>query len=158
MNQLQQALPALADALRDELRLMMRDDAHPAARAVGKKLYARIKPLLEQSVREHDSSVSAQVDGVSLIAAERARQVAVEGWTREHDAQHGAEALALAGAAYACRLGYPGWAERMWPFDDSMKPKDMLRNLVRAGALIAAAIDLHTAPAAPAGEVMGGPA
>jgi hypothetical protein len=61
-ERLARALPTLADALREELRLMMQDDTHPAARAVGKKLYARIKPLLEAALREHDASASAQGD------------------------------------------------------------------------------------------------
>jgi hypothetical protein len=45
-------------------------------------------------------------DGVMLIAAERRRQVTDEGWTPEHDRDHGAE-LAVAGSQYALAA----WAE-----------------------------------------------
>ena len=34
--------------------------------------------------------------GADLIAAERRRQIEAEGWTPEHDAEHGGESLAIA--------------------------------------------------------------
>lgn len=97
--------------------------------------------------------------GVTLIAAERARQVAVEGWTAEHDAEHAGDDLARAAACYATppdrrkigtRLvdGYGDRGDRYGPFPegwpwhpDWWKPGDRLRELVKAGALIAAEID-----------------
>jgi hypothetical protein len=85
--------------------------------------------------------------GAESIAAERLRQVEAEGWSAEHDAGHREAELARAALAYltaylvaAQRLPlYPGewpWSPEFW------KPsEDPARNLVKAGALIAAEID-----------------
>lgn len=81
--------------------------------------------------------------GVELVAIERARQISHEGYSLEHDQKHGAAQLAQAAQAYL--TGSP----KTWPWEpDSFKPStDISRNLVRAGALVAAAIDvLTTAP------------
>lgn len=79
--------------------------------------------------------------GASLIAAERKRQIEAEGWSIEHDREHGAGLLVRAGNAYATGNGV--W----WPFDHgtSFKPKGPLRNLIRAGALYQAAAEVATA-------------
>lgn len=94
--------------------------------------------------------------GAMLIAKERDRQVKEEGWTAVHDAQHSKGQLAQAGACYACdyvgeNYGYEACsqvAEDFWPWEGgTMKvtPKDAIRQLTKAGALIAAEIDrLHT--------------
>jgi hypothetical protein len=96
--------------------------------------------------------------GVELIAAERQRQIEKEGWTQNHDDEaHSPGDLALAGACYACNAAtmmriatkkqmadYEKYSSHgyRWPFlDKYWKPKDPLRDLVRAGALIAAEID-----------------
>ena len=92
--------------------------------------------------------------GIELIAAERARQVEKEGWTAEHDDQHDNEDLALAACYYALpapihidcgRGGYSIEPEDLYPSEWSsawMKRRDdKIRNLVKAGALIAAEID-----------------
>ncbi len=74
--------------------------------------------------------------GIDLIAAERRRQIMEEGWTPEHDAEHVNGELALAAACYTS--GDFG----NWPWDPQwLKPKDRVRDLVRAGALIAAELD-----------------
>jgi hypothetical protein len=86
--------------------------------------------------------------GSELIAAERQRQIDEEGWVENHDDDHEEGQLAQAGACYAIHAVY-GEAELgksiigdVWPFDNEWwKPKDRLRDLVRAGALIAAEID-----------------
>ena len=88
-----------------------------------------------------------------LFAAERERQVTEEGYTPEHDVNHAGE-LALAGDAYALAaadsLGVLGYAANDpahptfdWPWDKSYwKPTgDPVRDLVKAGGLIAAALD-----------------
>jgi hypothetical protein len=73
------------------------------------------------------------------IAAERRRQVEVEGWTAQHDDQYTDGALAKAAICYA--TVYP-LAASYWPRDISWwKPKDRRSDLVRAGALIAAEIE-----------------
>lgn len=88
--------------------------------------------------------------GVELIAEERARQVAQEGWTPDHDDEHSDGQMAQAAACYALVAMEQVNGEEgpfapdpsMWPWDESWwKPKDEIRNLVRAGALIAAEID-----------------
>ena len=93
----------------------------------------------------------AGTPGADMIAAERRRQIEVEGYDPEHDED--AEALALAAIAYALPSGLDMWVGGhahesdvlrmvLWPWDsDAYKPKDARRDLVRAGALIAAAID-----------------
>lgn len=101
--------------------------------------------------------------GTDLIAAERERQVTEEGYTVEHDAGHASDLIQAAGCYAAEADGQvrgfaasePGvvplsdsdlglsnwpWAARYW------KPTgDPVRDLVKAGALIAAAIDSLTA-------------
>jgi hypothetical protein len=85
--------------------------------------------------------------GVDLIAQERQRQVDVEGWTPEHDAEHPDGALVDAARAYALAATAPGYDRdnppTAWPWDEGWwKPSDYpVRNLVKAGALIAAEID-----------------
>lgn len=91
--------------------------------------------------------------GVEQIAEERQRQVEKEGWTPEHDGEHSDGSLARAAACYAVEgrammtvteQGVPYKAPRQWPASwhpKWWKPKDRIRDLVRAGALIAAEID-----------------
>lgn len=88
--------------------------------------------------------------GIERIAAERQRQVEVEGWTPEHDDEHDGGQMSAAATAYAFQ-GHLATAVRFfardpigfWPWDVSWwKPSDdPIRNLEKAGALIAAEID-----------------
>jgi len=89
---------------------------------------------------------SGYTTSVSMIAAERRRQVEQERYDAKHDDAHGYEELAAAGIAYAVNVVCP--ATKMhrswWPwFWEEWKPtpRDPERQLVKAGALIAAAID-----------------
>jgi len=87
------------------------------------------------------------MSGAERIAKERERQMQVEGWTPEHDDEHTCGQLALAAMAYAT----PGNNYRtnhwpppgVWPWEKQWwKPTtDRIRNLEKAGALIAAEID-----------------
>ena len=91
--------------------------------------------------------------GAELIAEERQRQIEVEGWTKEHDAEHTNDSLALAAVCYAIPKELRNYSycplrkERvpdLWPWGlECWKPcpKDRIRELVKAGALIAAEID-----------------
>lgn len=85
------------------------------------------------------------VSGVDLIRFERQRQINKEGWTPEHDAQHTDRSLAYAAACYATHSHGVGFnsVPVVWPWEcESWKPSDdPIRNLVKAGALIAAEID-----------------
>ncbi len=84
------------------------------------------------------------MNGAQLIATERRRQIKVEGWTARHDDGHAYGELALAAQCYAeSELRKGGDPERAWPWNlEWWKPSnDPIRNLVKAGALIAAEID-----------------
>lgn len=95
--------------------------------------------------------------GAAMITAERRRQVEAEGWTPEHDAHHTSGELATAGACYALpqreRTSSPGlpyprgwpWGVRAW----KPEPGDRIRELAKAGALIAAEIDRLLAAGVP---------
>ncbi|MBR9766470.1 MAG: hypothetical protein GYB53_23875 [Rhodobacteraceae bacterium] len=92
------------------------------------------------------------MNGIESIAAERKRQVEREGWTRGHDDAHERGEIAGAAACYILAdldVGRVDLRDRvrtiardLWPWhSDWWKPKDRRRDLVRAGALIAAEID-----------------
>lgn len=98
--------------------------------------------------------LSAGADGVGLIAAERQRQVSVEGWTTVHDDGHELGEMARAASCYAMP---DGWRHQLvklcWPWDATWwKPGDRIRELVKAGALVAAEIDRLQRAAAPRHE------
>lgn len=84
--------------------------------------------------------------GIELIAEERQRQIEKEGWTPEHDDGHleGEMVNAAAGYMVHALLGVFGRTPpQMWPWNRVWwKPsEDPIRNLTKAGALIAAEID-----------------
>lgn len=88
--------------------------------------------------------------GIELIAEERERQIHQEGWGASHDSEHTGEELATAGALYAMPakfrqldnsfVGVPirwPWQRIWW----KPSPENRVKELVKAGALIAAEID-----------------
>jgi hypothetical protein len=97
------------------------------------------------------------MNGIELIAAERQRQIDVEAYSFDHDGHHVDESLALAACSYAIphtwrrfkSANEPGgpsvpttwpWGARYWkPGADTVDGR--IRELVKAGALIAAEID-----------------
>lgn len=86
--------------------------------------------------------------GIEIIADERKRQVEKENWTPEHDNAHWDQALPLAAAAYAVPSSFyivdQHGRESMWPWDDEYwkpTPNERIKELAKAGALIAAEID-----------------
>lgn len=80
------------------------------------------------------------LSGIDLIAGERRRQVDGEGYTPEHDDTHVNGELAISAARYACPPEQRDAIE--WPFGScDWKPGDRVRELMKAGALIAAEID-----------------
>jgi len=81
-------------------------------------------------------------DALADVAVERQRQIEQEGWSAEHDDEHGNDELACAAACYAIASKFPGYAEKMWPWDEEWwKPTDDRRNLVKAAALLIAEIE-----------------
>jgi hypothetical protein len=108
----------------------------------------------------------SETEGVRRIAAERQRQMDEEGWSPEHDATHGPGVLTRAAQVYLMEADFharhPEWANRdqeslrrdalrpddhgfesPWPWSaEDFKPScDPVRDLEKAGALIAAEID-----------------
>lgn len=98
--------------------------------------------------------------GTELITEERKRQVEKEGWTPEHDANKDHTSGQIVKAAICYAMDYYGnmdsqitgegrayWrneARIHWPWHWSWwkpTPKDSVRQLTKAGALIAAEID-----------------
>ena len=102
--------------------------------------------------------------GAELIAAERARQIEKEGWSGEHDDRYQHDELLWAAVVYTtppekrkmvtrstASMGMPldrgdaVWQEpEHWPWDIEWykpTPEDRVRELVKAGALLAAEID-----------------
>jgi hypothetical protein len=104
--------------------------------------------------KDHLGSSGGTAESLSEAArdvlAERHRQINAEGWTAQHDDEHGDGAMAVAAACYAIadqraiQVGtvelrklweWTGWSVQWW------KPKDRRRNLVRAAALMLAEIE-----------------
>jgi hypothetical protein len=84
--------------------------------------------------------------GAELIAVERRRQMEAEGWSAEHDSGHQEGELVEAAVSYLLHyLSQQGLASHFveWPWEARYwKPsEEPTRNLVKAGALIAAEID-----------------
>lgn len=81
--------------------------------------------------------------GVQLIADERNRQISAEGWTSAHDDAYSKRELVRAAVAYALHgVNQSIVDDSFWPWHIAWwKPSDNVRNLVKAGALIAAEID-----------------
>jgi hypothetical protein len=139
-------LPDIASAaLLDLIRANRPVPAEPTAEQVAEWLVERQHALptlttlrLVLAARQAlTNTEDDQVTGVDLIAAERRRQVDVKDWTSEHDAEHTRGELIRAAKCYlnTSPQGWP-WAIPWW------KPSnDPVRNLVKAGALIAAELD-----------------
>lgn len=80
----------------------------------------------------------SKINGIGLIASERQRQITKEGWTAGHDHTHDDGQLIEAANCYLNQTSY------RWPWNMSWfkpTPDDRVRELVKAGALIAAEID-----------------
>jgi hypothetical protein len=156
-----------AEAQRCEVEAEMnRRDGSPLIAS----MYTRIAESARERAAKFDqlaalaAGASQATGGVALIAAERQRQTDVEGWTPEHDAEHtdaelvcAAICYAEAGSGFNLELSPSKTQETpfLWPWETAWwKPSDdPIRNLVKAGALIAAEIErLQRAQPAPAAE------
>ncbi|MCY1266043.1 hypothetical protein D9M68_437530 [compost metagenome] len=135
--------PILIDLLRQ---------AHPyvgrAPSGPGQELSTKIAVALAQSAPAEQYSAAG-----ADVLVERRRQIQDERFTEEHDDEHLRGSLAIAAACYAeeaaCQLHSPDrlpeisrLVPHLWPWEaSSWKPSlDARRNLVKAGALILAAI------------------
>ena len=87
--------------------------------------------------------MSGKLSGVERIAIERTRQIERERYDAEHDALHRPETIMSAALAYIFAAAADlGGAEVYWPWDiTEFKPSTPARDMEKAGALIAAAID-----------------
>lgn len=87
--------------------------------------------------------------GTALITGERGRQIEGEGWTAAHDDLHDGGQMAKAGAMYALPERFRSMCALVnvptdWPWSPEWwkpTPSNRVRELVKAGALIAAEID-----------------
>ena len=83
------------------------------------------------------------MNGLERIAVERKRQIEEEGFNLGHDLEHDNGQLAAAGACYALTSWSLTDAERLFPLEFGCLKisENRIRNLEKAGALIAAEID-----------------
>lgn len=89
--------------------------------------------------------------GIERIAEERKRQIEKEGWSQEHDSAYGNSELVKAAVCYAFdefdrgpRNSAFGVLTKLWPWDWKWwkpTPYNRIRELEKAGALIASEID-----------------
>jgi len=91
--------------------------------------------------------------GIEIIAEERQRHFTVEGWTLENDLIYVNGQLSDAAVCYAMNaedrelvidMFYTKLKWKFWPFNSKYwkpTPNDRIRELAKAGALIAAEID-----------------
>ncbi|WP_435608745.1 hypothetical protein [Pseudomonas knackmussii] len=133
----------LADLLRQAQPYVGRASSGP-----GQELSTKIVDALAQITPAEQYSAAG-----TDVFAERRRQIHVEGFSLEHDDEHHRGELAIAAACYAeeafCQLRDPDRlpeisqiVPELWPWEPTWwKPSlDARKNLVKAGALILAAI------------------
>jgi hypothetical protein len=97
------------------------------------------------------------MSGITAIKAEQSYQRRQKGYTRAHDREHDNDQLAFAAAVYALPGGIVRDIVRRleWPADWDFKPapvqgdvEDRIRELAKAGAMIASEIDRLECPRA----------
>jgi len=89
------------------------------------------------------------MNGIERISAERKRQIEEECWSASHDAEHTSGQLLLLAACYTLKnytfadfeKAIESELDAYWGSDEWIKYTDPIRNLEKAGALIAAEID-----------------
>lgn len=130
--------PRTKEQALDDLSVLMRD--------IFPYLHLDYRDALAMAMRALETEKDIQrSDGATLIAIERSRQIVEEGWTAKHDNQFAESELAMAAACYILDLLEPdGDHYKLWPWENrDFKPThiDPIRQLTKAGALIAAEID-----------------
>lgn len=88
------------------------------------------------------------MDSIELIKQERERQITEEGYSWRHDDEEVNHQLSDAAIVYACPAPLRYQLEHFWPWDKQYFKPDTsytrngrIKELVKAGALIAAEID-----------------
>jgi hypothetical protein len=130
-----------------EIREMARADGYVMARRPGCMPFVISAKEWDAMPRAALAPAEKPIPSViDEIAAERRRQIEVEGWSPEHDDEHDEDQLAKAAIVYAA----PDWLRqffdandiRIWPWDaDWWRPNGRRRDLIRAAALIVAEIE-----------------
>lgn len=137
---------SLADDHYEQSRVTVTDESDPDVLALLDELEAK-----DAGLQEYRKASQALKD----VAAERQRQMSVEGWTPKHDDKHDNNELAFAASCYAFHSAAASWdfeddgtlydihpAPKNWPWSPEWwKPKNPRRDLVKAGALILAEIE-----------------
>lgn len=109
----------------------------------------------EEDLPTKSGLVPPKPTGAQLISIERERQMSEEGWDAQHDAKQLKAELAQAAICYAAdtaaQYETPNWRDELrslaihfWPWDKQWwkpTPNNPIRQLTKAGALIAAEID-----------------
>lgn len=115
----------------------------------------------ERAASTPATTAGAMTDAVRDVLAERQRQVTAEGWTPQHDDAYTRRELERAAKCYIDADGTRQWpSSTVWPWHPAWwKPTTVRRNLVKAAALIIAAIERidraasSATPSTSAGEV-----
>lgn len=107
------------------------------------------EPLEKAIASALRAAATVQEGGAWLIVKERERQLHGENWSAHHDDQHVDGELSDAAACYAMGVKWRNHEgtipSRMWPWEiNAWKPGNRIRELMKAGALIAAEIDRLT--------------
>ncbi|EDZ4325280.1 hypothetical protein FVC29_03290 [Salmonella enterica] len=114
---------------------------HCTNTVLGSLLESEITRLVGMTQSAPSESASQPLtDALRDVIAERQRQISVKGWTPEHDDTYTCGELAAAAISYI----EPMEAESYWPadwHDDSFRPSDERRNLVKATALLLAELE-----------------
>lgn len=136
-----------------ELKLKAREEELAAERERADRMEAErdrwretTRQAIEEGGRLMAELAALRADAARDVLTERRRQVEAEGWTPEHDDEHGNGEMAEAAACYAAcaethsMTGHPPMS---WPWSPHWwKPSpDQRRNLVKAAALLLAEIE-----------------
>lgn len=112
------------------------------------RVIARVRQDTNPDIIILTTNSRPETDGTALISAERHRGIEEEGFDAEHDDAHKHGELVDAALSYiraAINVGHPAMKRppKEWPWERGWwKPShDRIRNLVKAGALIASEID-----------------
>ncbi|SFP62437.1 hypothetical protein [Sphingomonas rubra] len=128
-------------------------DMHAAAEMELARIWTKVEAIRAKQAAKPKHSPLPGSTAIGDVAAERARQIGVEGWSLEHDDEHRRDlALPRAAACYALANPQSGdsgpfWIthlrtpKQVWPYRWEWKPKDRRANLVRAAALLIAEIE-----------------